>query len=97
MMGRGTLQLDTWHGYACVESISPYVWVCACDVAFVIRCDHSCGETRVDMLVSVVALHVSEWTRLDGTAFSFNHGISWDLLFGERRVCCTHVGPDIEA
>ena len=36
-------------------------------MAFVIKCSHTCGEIHVDMLVSVVALNVWEWTMLDGT------------------------------
>ena len=42
------------------ESVSPHVLVRMCEVAFVIRCGHTCGETRVDMLVSAMASHVWE-------------------------------------
>ena len=38
-----------------------------CDVAFVIRRGHTCGDTRVDMSVGAVALYVWEQTMLDGT------------------------------
>ena len=42
--GEGCISLDTWHGYACVESIGPLVWVGACEVTFFIGCDRTCGE-----------------------------------------------------
>ena len=37
-----------------------------CEVAFVVGFVHYCGETRVDIFVSAVALHVWEQTMLDG-------------------------------
>ena len=54
------ISLGTWQGYACVGSISPHVWVGRCEVAFVIRCSHTCGETRIDVFAIAVALHVWE-------------------------------------
>ena len=46
--------------YACVQSISLHVRVRTCEVAFVIRCVHKRGGTRVDMFVSGVALDTRE-------------------------------------
>ena len=34
--GEVGISLDTWHGYACIESIGPLVQVGACEVVFVI-------------------------------------------------------------
>ena len=59
--------LDTWHGDACVESISPHVRIHTCEVEFVSRCGHTCGETRVDMFGIAVVLHVWEHKMLIGT------------------------------
>ena len=50
--GERCIPLDTWH----VSTIR----IRTCEVAFVIRCGHKCGETHVDLFVSAVALHVWE-------------------------------------
>ena len=41
--GERCISLDTWHGYACVDNISPHVQVRTCEVALVIKCGHTCG------------------------------------------------------
>ena len=56
--GERCISLGTYHGYACVGSISPHMRVGTCEVAFVMGYSHTCGETRVDMFVSAVVLHV---------------------------------------
>ena len=58
--GKRCISLGTWHGYACVGSISPHVQVGTGEVASGIRCSHPWGEKRVDMFVCAVALHVRE-------------------------------------
>ena len=42
----------------CVESISPHAQIRTCEFAFVVRCGHACGETRVVVFVGAVALHM---------------------------------------
>ena len=71
--GERCILLDTWHGYAREESIYPHVWVRACDSTFVASCGHTCGEPRVDIFVSAVALHVWGQTMLDGTTKYFHY------------------------
>ena len=56
--GDKCVALGTWHGCECAGSISPDVRVGTCTVAFLIRCSHTCGETRVDMFVGEITLHV---------------------------------------
>ena len=46
--GERCISLDTWHVDACIASNIPRVRVHTCEVAFVSRCGHKCGETRVD-------------------------------------------------
>ena len=58
--GERCISLDTWHGDACVESICPNVRVRTRKVTFVTMCGLTCGETRVDIFVSAVALFVWE-------------------------------------
>ena len=58
--GERRISLGIWHGYACAGCTSPQVRVDTCEVAFAFRCSHTCGYTRVDIFVCVVALHVWE-------------------------------------
>ena len=58
--GERSFSLNTWHGYACVENISPLVRNRTCEVEFVIRCGHTCGGTFPDLFVRAVALLVWE-------------------------------------
>ena len=69
--GERCMSLDTWHGYACVDNIGPHVQVRTCEAALVNKCGHTCGKSLVDIFVSAVALHVWEYTMLDGTTRSF--------------------------
>ena len=56
--GERGISKGTSQRYACVGSTIRHVRVDECEVAFGIRCGHTCGVTRVDMLVSAVVLHV---------------------------------------
>ena len=69
---RWCLLLGTW--YAWLGSICPHVQVGMCEVAFVIRCSHTCGDTRVDVFVSAVALHVCVYTHNANIAASQGSG-----------------------
>ena len=46
----------TWHGCTCVECTCIQVRIVTCEVASFARSSHTCGKTRVDTLVSAVAL-----------------------------------------
>ena len=56
--GKRCIALGTWHGYACAKCTSPHMQVDTCEMAFISRYCHTCVETRADMFVSAVALHV---------------------------------------
>lgn len=45
-------------------------------MALAFRCGRKCGETRVDLFVSTVALHVWEYMMLDGTTTVNERGSS---------------------
>ena len=75
--GERCISMDTWHGYACVESISPQVQVHTCAVALIFTCYHTYTRyIREDMFVSAMALHLWEWTMLDGSTNSNSLRIS---------------------
>ena len=58
--GERCISSDTWRGCGILDSISPHVRLRTCDVAFVTKYGHTCGDTRVDVFVSAVASHVWE-------------------------------------
>lgn len=58
--GERCISIDTWHGHAYVDNITSHVQIRTCEVPFVIKYGHTCGDTSVNVFVSEVALHVRE-------------------------------------
>ena len=66
--GERCQSLDTWRGDASLAIIHSHVRNYMRELDFVNGWSHTCGDTRVGMFVSTVALHVWEKAMLDSTS-----------------------------